>query len=133
MTSLDLGTMGFSAWGAFTSLNEKALLSSLPSTRGVCAVRRKTAYQRVKGESDRAYFGSATNQGGLQMRVRQYFHPGWMEETNKRILALIKSSADFAISWVQASSTGAAKRLEQDLLGNYLNDHEELPPENRRR
>jgi excinuclease UvrABC nuclease subunit len=133
VTSLDLGKKGFSGWGAFTPPNEKALLASLPSARGVYAIRRKTPYQRVRGESDITYIGSATNQDGLRMRVRQYFHPGWKQETNKRILGLIQNSAEFEISWLLAGSAGAAKALEQDLLDKYADDHGELPPENRRR
>jgi hypothetical protein len=67
------------------------------------------------------------------MRLRQYFHPGWRQATNLRILALVRQSTEFELGFVAVASPAKAKALEAELLERYERDHGELPPENRRR
>jgi hypothetical protein len=98
----------------------------------VYVIRRRQDYQRRVGESDILYVGSAVNQQGLKIRIRQYFHPGPTQRTNKRILALIADSAEFELAYVEAKSIPEAKTLEATILDNYERDHAELPPENKR-
>jgi hypothetical protein len=41
------------------------------------------------------------------------------------------NSADCLVSYVTCDSTNAAVRIEATLLGQYLSEHGELPPESR--
>ncbi len=82
--------------------------------------------------SDILYIGCATYATGLRGRISQYFSPGPTQSTNKRILALVRNSPDYYISWVETETKGQAKSLEQDLLDRYIADHGERPPENLR-
>jgi hypothetical protein len=99
----------------------------------VYVIRRRQSYQRRLGESDICYVGSAVNQQGLKMRIRQYFHPGPTQLTNKRILALVGDSSEFELAFVEGESMPQAKMLEATILDNYERDHAQLPPENKRR
>lgn len=132
MRSADLSSYGFEVWRAFSRIGEKGLLSALPEESGVYAIRCCREYGRVSGTSDILYFGSATNQRGLRGRVRQYFHPGPSQRTNRRILKLVGECSDFEISFVLTACPEDAKRLETTLLETYESEHGELPPENRR-
>jgi hypothetical protein len=131
MNSNDLAPLGLTRWISFNRASERLLLNEAPREEGVYAIRRRTPFQRKEGTSDILYIGSAVNRvGGLQMRCRQYFHPGPTQHTNKRILALCGDCDDFEISFLAAK---LAKGVESELLQRYEDDHGELPPENRRR
>ena len=131
--SSELLQHGLGSWSCFNRASERSLLAQLPAKPGVYAVRCSREYTRKIGSSDIIYFGSATNSQGLRMRLRQYFHPGPTQRTNKRILALVGHCSDFEVSYVETKSVPDAKRLEARLLEQYERDHGELPPENKRR
>ncbi len=133
MNSLELASYGLEKWMAFNLINEKNLLANTPPRLGVYAIRRRNPYRLRKGESDLVYIGSAANQQGLSMRLRQYFHPGPTQATNRRILNLVEKSNDFEVAFAVVSSPAKAKALEAELLERYEADHAGLPPENLRR
>ena len=132
MKSSELSKYGFGAWFLFSRKNESALIAALP-TMPAHALRCCREYMRRIGSSDILYFGCATNNQGLKNRLRQYFHPGPSQATNKRILAFVGDCADYELSFVVASSIPSAKMLEASLLEKYESDHGELPPQNKRR
>lgn len=133
MNSSDLQSDGFTRWWPFSPVQEKVLLARAPRRPGVYAIRRSEPYSRARGVSDLVYIGSAANQQGLQMRLRQYFHPGPTQATNRRILALVRKADDFEVAFVVTLSPAKAKALEAELLERYELDHAELPPMNLRR
>src|SRR5208282_4723797 len=130
MKSSDLSQHGFGTWAPFSRLGERALLPTIPAKPGVYVLRRHKEYPRRVGTSDILYIGSATNQQGLKLRIRQYFHPGPTQRTNKRILALVGDCSDFDVSFVVTTSIPEAKILEAALLEAYEIQHGELPPQN---
>ena len=132
MDSQQLRALGFMTWQAFHPDHKRQLASCLPSCFGVYVIRRGTTVQRGRGMSDILYIGCATYATGLRGRISQYFSPGPTQSTNKRILALVRNSPDYYISWVETETKGQAKSLEQDLLDRYIADHGERPPENLR-
>jgi excinuclease UvrABC nuclease subunit len=95
-------------------------------------MRCRRDYQRAVGSSDVLYVGSATNAQGLKTRLRQYFHPGPTQRTNKRIMALVADCTDFEVAFVETKSIPDAKMLEATILEKYERDHGELPPQNLR-
>lgn len=133
MDSAVLSQMGFSEWRPFNRQNKKELVSAVPQSVGVYAIRRDSPFTPLRGSSDILYVGSATNQKGLRGRISQYFSPGPTQWTNKRILALVSDSTSYQISWILTETIARAKALEQELLEEYLGEHGELPPENLRR
>jgi hypothetical protein len=133
MNSEDLSRSGFSEWQLFNRQAKKVLLRQVPKSFGVYAIRRGTQFSRVRGSSDILYIGSATNQAGLHIRLRQYFSPGPTQRTNKRILALVAESGSYQVAWLLADTIPKAKALEQEILEGYWQEHGELPPENLRR
>ena len=134
MNSNDLGDMGFCSWLPFGLPTKKSLLSKVPRSMGVYAFRHAEPFSRVRGSSDILYIGSATNRNGLRGRIGQYFSPGPTQRTNQRILALItQEKGAYSVSWVETHEIARAKAFEQDLLGKYLQEHGELPPQNLRR
>jgi excinuclease UvrABC nuclease subunit len=134
MGSSDLSEHGFAAWLPFNRKAEASLIAAVPKTRGVYVIRCCCReYERVRGASDILYVGSAANRQGLRMRLRQYFHPGPTQRTNRRILAIVAECNDFEVAYAETGSAPEARSLESELLGRYESDHGELPPENRRR
>jgi len=133
MMSSDLAGYGFGPWWPFSRLQERTLLATVPKAIGAYAIRRREPFQRVLGQSDLLYVGCATNAQGLNLRLRQYFHPGPTQRTNRRILEVIGTSGDFEVAVAVSESIAAARALEATLLERYERDHGELPPENRRR
>jgi hypothetical protein len=75
MKSSELTKYGFGVWAAFNRKNESALLSSLPSSPGVYAIRCSKDYTRRVGRSDILYFGSATNQQDSNIDSDSIFIP----------------------------------------------------------
>ncbi len=132
MKSSDLSKYGLTSWTVFSLAAEKALLALTPERPGVYVLRCCREYQRVNGSSDILYVGSATNAQGLRTRIRQYFHPGPTQTTNKRIRALVGDCSDFEVAFVQTASIPEAKMLEALILEAYERDHRELPPQNLR-
>ena len=94
MRSTELAEYGLRSWVTFNQAGEKALLAALPTRPGVYVMRCRRDYQRAVGSSDVLYVGSATNAQGLKTRLRQYFHPGPTQRTNKRIMALVADCTD---------------------------------------
>jgi len=133
MNSRGLAAHGFVLWLPFNRAGERDLLERTPEEPGVYAFGRLTPYTRRVGESDIVYIGSAANERGLKMRLRQYFHPGPTQHTNRRILALVGDSKDYEVAFTQVPSRSVARGLEAKLLQMYRAEHGELPPENRRR
>lgn len=131
MGSDSLRASGFAAWLPFNSANSAAIVSRTPTAAGVYVIRCRTPFSRVSGVSDVLYVGSAGNRDGLRARLRQYFHPGPTQRTNQRLLNRCGASNDYEISYVVCDSQRAASELEASMLGRYLAEHGELPPENR--
>lgn len=127
-----MSTYGFQSWLAFNRAGEQSLVSALPSGPGAYVVRRCQDYKRRVGESDVVYVGFATNEQGLRMGIRQFFHPGRSQSTHKRILALVGDSSDYELAYVETQAAPDAKMLKARLLEHYERDHAELPPENKR-
>lgn len=132
MNSSDLLAQGFRVWQRFAPQSEGTLIPSLPAARGVYVIRSKQSFGRFIGEADIVYIGSATNKGGLKQRIRQYFHPGPTQWTNRRILDLIKWADDFELSFVECETANNATNMEKRLLDQYYAEHGEFPPQNRR-
>jgi excinuclease UvrABC nuclease subunit len=131
MNSKDLARLGFSDWRGFSLSEEKRLLSSLPKKMGVYVIRDSSQFGRYHGKSDIVYIGSSTSSDGLRRRIRFYFHPGLTQHTSKRIREMLNQIQTLKIAWVQSAVPGQARALEKNLLGEYVNDHFELPPFNR--
>jgi excinuclease UvrABC nuclease subunit len=132
MNSVDLSAAGFSEWYTFSRATEKSLLRHAPSSPGAYVLRRRQSYPRRIGASDITYIGSAANADGLRGRLRQYFHPGPTQSTNKRILELCGESDQYEVAFTISDSRARAKAVEANLLEHYVAEHGELPPENRR-
>jgi hypothetical protein len=133
MTSSELVAHGFERWFPFNPHVKDELLINTPRLPGVYVIRRNSLYERKRGSSDLTYVGAACNRQGLNMRLRQYFHPGPTQSTNKRILALISAAAEFEIAFVPVATPARAKALEAGILEQYEAEHGALPPENLRR
>jgi excinuclease UvrABC nuclease subunit len=133
LKSHDLTRAGFCNWRAFNPRGRKELLRDAPKSFGVYAIRRDTDFSRIRSASDIVYIGSATNQDGLWRRIGQFFSPGHLQSTNKRILALIGETVNYQIAWLLTDTKAKAKALESELLEHYEQEHGELPPENKRR
>jgi len=82
MNSNDLGNRGFGTWQPFSLAAQQALLRALPASFGVYSMRVSGPAPMLRGSSDLAYIGKATNQNGVRGRIRQYFHPGWKQSAN---------------------------------------------------
>jgi hypothetical protein len=85
----------------------------------------------VRGSSDILYVGKATNRDGLRMRLRQYFHPGPTQTTNKRLLARCGDSEDYEVAYGTTPDAATAAMLEKRLL-EFRAEHGQYPPENLR-
>lgn len=131
MYSAELGQFGFVQWVEFSRIGEKVLLQRVSEQFGTYVLRQPRPRERSRGESDILYIGSATNRGGLRMRLRQYFHPGSTQWTNKRVLAFLGERRDISVSWTIMNDVTSARGLEKRLR-LYESDHFELPPLNRR-
>lgn len=131
MNSAALLPLGFSTWQPLSLSAEKALLASLPARTGVYAIRCSNPVRNF-GPSDLAYFGKATNAGGLKTRIRQYFHPGYGNGTSIRIRGEFSVCTDFQLSWVEFPRDQAVN-IETLLIASYEKAHGVLPPWNKRR
>ena len=114
----------FSGWYPF---NEK-VVQNVPKQKGIYVLRkaRGRPFGRLRGQSDLMYIGSTEAQGGLKQRMRQYWHPGPTQWTNKRIKGISKKH-EMEVAWCLCDEPG---NLEHELLHKYLKGHDELPPLN---
>lgn len=134
MDSTSLQDRGINSWVAFNCTTEREVLAGLPRPPGVYVILLGASERRLRGTSDIAYVGSATNQNGLRGRVRQYFHPGPTQSTNVAMNQRLRvAPCTLLVGFRAADSVAAAKRLEWDLLLQFENEHDELPPYNRQR
>ncbi len=110
----------FSNW---RSLSDQGIKNA-PSQQGTYVIRKAGGkrFGRLRGESDIVYIGSTTR--GLRGRLRQYIHPGPTQWTNWRIHELAKKY-NFEVAWYKNNEP---ENLEHQLLRQYLNEHDELPP-----
>src|SRR5436190_8373297 len=131
MDSASLEQFGFRAWARFNTSASESLISAAPTCPGVYVIRCLSPFTRKNGSSDILYVGSAGNRDGLQMRLRQYFHPGPTQDTNHRLLTRCGNSTDYQVSYVTCATSQEACGLETALLDDYRAEHLELPPENR--
>jgi hypothetical protein len=123
---------GFGAWMPFNRLGERALLVAAPPGHGVYCIRvRGPRVALGAGHSDIIYIGSAANRQGLRTRLRQYFHPGPTQWTNRRLLARCGDSDHYEAAFVLSDSPAAAKCLEAELLHSFQREHGQLPEENK--
>ena len=115
---------GISEWHPFN----KETVKSAPGQHGIYIFRmaQSKRFGRLKGESDILYIGSAKGGRGLRGRLQQYFSPGHRQLTNIRIHAMAKKY-DMEIAWYPYAE---ASNLELQLLRQYFEDHDELPPLN---
>jgi excinuclease UvrABC nuclease subunit len=114
----------FSPWYPFN----KQIIKNVPEDTGVYIIRKVGGqrFGRLRGESDILYIGSATSQGGLKQRLQQYFSPGPTQWTNKRINEFAKKYS-MEVAWCLLNEP---KNFEDELLRQYLKEHDELPPFN---
>lgn len=131
MRSDDLGMRRFSTWRAFALATEANLLAALPTVRGVYVVRFPVPQARLRGASDIAYIGKAANRNGVRGRVRQYFHPGWLQPTNLDMKARLLDSMALELAYVTTAGVAEAVDLESELLIAFASEHGERPPFNR--
>ena len=115
---------GFSDWHLF----DKQTMENAPQQVGVYVIRKAggECFGRLRGESDIFYIGSTTSEGGLRQRLQHYFHPGRAQWTNRRINEYAKKY-HMEVSWCPCDEP---RNLEDDLLRQYLMEHDELPPFN---
>lgn len=131
MKSSDLKDRGFGAWCTFVLEVEHQLLGDLPTATGVYSMRFPTEQARLRGTSDIAYIGKATNQKGLRGRVRQYFHPGWRQSTNLAMKARLVEGMLLEFAYTVTAGVGDAVSLESELLLAFEGEHGERPPFNK--
>lgn len=86
---------------------------------------------RLRGESDIAYVGRATNRNGIRGRIRQYFHPGWRQATNQAMKARLLQGVVLEFAHVITATSAAAIDLESELLLAFEAEHGERPPFNK--
>jgi len=124
MNSEQLKQKGFFSWFPFTDHG----VGKAPKQSGVYALRkaRGALFGRLRGESDILYIGSTEARGGLKQRLRQYLHPGPTQWTNLRIYQLAKKH-EIEVGWYSCNEPG---NVEHQLLQQYLQEHDELPPLN---
>jgi len=136
MISTDLVRFGFEGiFLPFNKQNEENLLRVLPKKPGAYAIRKKTMFNRLRGETDIVYFGSAIAERGIHERIRQYYHPGLTQFTAKRINTILDQLPDLELTFVDCSTKSnpknSARQIERELLRLFEQDHLELPPFNR--
>jgi hypothetical protein len=131
MQSSDLAGRGFTNWRPFALDTEKDLLSQLPTCYGVYSIRFPRAESRLRGESDVAYIGKATNRNGLRGRIRQYFHPGWLQSTNLAMKDRLVRRIALECACVGTDDVDNAMDLESELLLSFEAEHGERPPYNK--
>jgi hypothetical protein len=132
MDSGELTRRGFGRWLAFSEASAEALLFAMPTSPGVYCIRSvRERFASASGDTDILYIGCAAGSGGLAQRVRQYFHPGPTQWTNKRIRTRCCRNADYEIGFLECANGAAAQQLESELLHGFLRQHHQLPPENR--
>lgn len=132
MNSDDLRRAGFCPWEPFNPRAKELLLSKVPRSAGVFAIRRAQQFKRKRGFSDIFYVGRGASRNGLRDRVGQCFLPGPTQTTNRRILAAIsQGGGHYFISWVETGTSAKASPIKRHLIEEYFKVHGELPPENR--
>jgi hypothetical protein len=131
MMSADLGKRGLSSWRPFAIAAEHDLLNQLQTCCGVYAMRFTQAEPRLRGQSDIAYIGRAANRNGLRGRIRQYFHPGWLQSTNLAMKERLLKGIVLQCACVPAQSREEAIDLESELLLAFEAEHGERPPYNK--
>jgi len=126
MKSSELGRIRkeFDIWHPFNKQN----VEEAPREKGVYIIRQVAgkSFGRLHGESDIFYIGSTTSEGGLRQRLMQYLHPGPTQWTNQRLNEFLKKY-QMEVAWCICREP---VNFEHDLLRQYLNDHDELPPFN---
>jgi hypothetical protein len=115
---------GLSKWFNF----DKQILNYAPKQNGAYFIRLAGARKigRLHGESDILYIGSNNSKGGLKQRFSQYLHPGPTQWTNRRMQDLAKKYS-MEVAWFVCDNP---VNVENSLLKQYVNDHDELPPMN---
>jgi hypothetical protein len=131
MNSSDLAKRGLSPWRPFAIKSERELLGQLPSCHGVYSMRFTRAEARLQGQSDIAYIGRATNSNGVRGRIRQYFHPGWLQPTNLAMKARLVEGLVLECACLAAISREEAIDLKSELLLAFEAEHGERPPFNK--
>ena len=63
--------------------------------------------------------------------IRQIFHPGHAQAPNQRLFNLMKRSTGYQLGVAVSLDRENANALRKRLLEQYLEQHGELPPENR--
>jgi hypothetical protein len=127
MNSTQLGRYGkFSFWYPF---EKQTIQKEAPKDTGVYIIRTMGGrpFGRFQGESDILYIGSTTSKGGLKRRLQQYFSPGSIQWTNLRINEFAKKYP-MEVAW--CCGVDEPKNFEHELLRQYLEEHDELPPFN---
>jgi hypothetical protein len=119
-------------WVRFGLDNKEEVLARSPQKPGVYMIRRDIVFGRFEGKSDICYIGCTKR--GLKTRVKEYFHPGPTQLTNKKINEKMGDyRITLEISWKPSENFDEDTRIfERELLNIYEIDHKELPPFNRR-
>lgn len=132
MMSKDLQKQGFVEWLPFTVGHKSQLLGKVPNSDGVYVIRSCRPFGRYRGHSDIIYVGSSANATrGLKGRVSFFFRPGPSQYTSKRIKALLDRAEELEISF-RICPAVEARSLEKNIIKQYVDEHWELPPYNRR-
>jgi len=88
---------------------------------------------RLRGKTDILYIGVATS--GLRNRINRYLNPDKKQKTNFRIKKffekLLSGGESINLLFIECCNKEEAKKLEDELLKKFEEDHWELPPFNR--
>ena len=129
MNDKSLREMGFCEWKAFGLGVEKLA----PERKGVYAFQGPGHVALKRGSSDIMYIGraSADRKGpyhNLRHCLREYLHPGH-DQKNKIRIGEKALAGRWYVAWVLADAPNC---LEARLLRRFREEHDQLPPENRR-
>jgi hypothetical protein len=100
-----------------------------PSRVGVYVFRRVAGSEicRVRGTLEIVYVGS----GNIQNRLRAHHNPDWGSfKDSGWLISLVANGAPLEVTW-REMPLEVARRMEGEILQEYLLDHQELPPANR--
>ena len=129
MDSDSIAHYGFNQWHSFSLGNRQSVLRVAGTSPGVYVIRRNgDRFGRLRGNSDILYIGKTTGQNGMRVRIGAYFNPGLTQWTNQRIHLFLQRQMPMEISFVVTENP---RQLESQLIQQYIEDHDELPPFNR--
>jgi len=120
-------SLKFTAWQPWATSFEQ-----FPSQPGLYVFRHKNQFGRLKGETDILYIGSCKST--LRQRLKFYIKPGPTQFTSQRLHQFLNMEDyhNVEIAW-SIHPEDSVRRIENELLDLFVQEHHELPPWNRQR